>query len=66
MEFLIVIFSLFSGFVLISISGVVSYLIINEFEFDGMFDSMGAVIFLKSVEFITLSYLIYAAFRGSL
>ena len=66
MEFLLAIFSLFSGFILISLSGMVSYLIINEIESDGMLDSMGVVIFLKLVEFIALSYLIYTIFRGSL
>ena len=62
MEFLIVIFSLFSGFILIGLSGMISYFIINEIESDGEFDSMGVVIFLKFVEFIALSYLIYTTF----
>ena len=62
MEFLIVIFSLMSGFILIALSGMVSNIIINEIESDGMFDSMGVVIFLKLVEFIALSYLIYTIF----
>ena len=62
MEFLLAIFSLISGFILISLSGVFSHFIINEIESDGMFDSMGVVIFLKSVEFIVLSYLIYTTF----
>ena len=62
MEFLTVVFSLISGFILIALSGMVSYFIINEIESDGMFDSMGVVFFLKFVEFIALSYLIYTIF----
>ena len=62
MEFLTVIFSLISGFILITLSGMVSFFIINEIESDGTFDSMGIVIFLKFAEFIALSYLIYTIF----
>lgn len=66
MEFAIVIFSLIVGFFLICLSGVVSFFIVDAIETDGMGDSMGIVIFLKSIEYIGVSYLIYTAFRGSL